>query len=94
MTTLVLFVALVPLVAWAVHRDIRRAVRRRRMRQLTEPLRRSLLGFQAAIAAAMLPTMVRAAADMEASLRKVSEAMSATPVTLAELQALARKVRR
>jgi uncharacterized protein (DUF2236 family) len=63
------------------------------MRQLTAPMRAAFAGFQATIGAALLPPMIRAAADLETSMRKVSEATAAYPDALERLKAMARDAR-
>lgn len=73
-----------------LHRDLKRADQKRRRREWlrTNPkaaqLRASVNAFSAAIGITLLPTMrevIKAAADMEAAMRKVSAAMTMTTAT-------------
>lgn len=73
MITLALFLLLAPLSAWALHRDIRRAVARRRLRRLATSLpalAASFVGFGQSMAQAV------------AAAQRFEEAMRSVQVTL------------
>lgn len=68
-------------------RDAARAEERARWRRLTRPLRLSFEGFAASLGAALMPAMQRAvaaAADMEATMRKVDDAITGAGARLAD----------
>ena len=96
MSTLVLFVvALAALLPFLI-RDLKRAGHRSWLRQQPSyrNIKRSFEALQITVGAAMLPAAVRAAADMERSMRKMQDAMAVTPDAFDALKRMADEMRR
>lgn len=93
MSTLILTVALAAILTPLLIRDCRRAEMRRRLR----PMARAFDALKVQIGVALVPAMrqaVVAAADMERSFRKVSDAMKANPDTFDALRKYAESMSR